>query len=127
MVSPQTAFTLFNNSTDVRQMAATAEGRKALPCLLEDMLYSEYQIRAQGGLPPLHYRHEHYYFQGPLLDDTLHSILRLPTLNCSGERSWNRAKPLNRFDSCCMHCRKSRVVPLPSRNSENLRASAMQL
>ena len=87
MISPQKRFTIFNNSTAFAQLARDDTDKRSLPCLLEDMLYSDYEMHAKGRAPPKYYHREHYYFQGQLLGKSYLRTLQLPVLQCHGELS----------------------------------------
>ena len=85
VVSPTKSFTIFNNTTAFSSLAATKEGSKRLPCLLEDMLFSKYEALAQGALGPMHFDREYYYFQGSLPPKSLRYVGQSIPFKCSGE------------------------------------------
>ena len=85
VVSPELTFTIFNNSTAFSRLAVTQQGRKSLPCQFVEMTYAAYERHASGEMPLQYYSTEYYYFQGPLLEESLQRISTLPVFKCSGK------------------------------------------
>lgn len=90
IISPESTFTIFNNSTAFGSLAATQQGRESLPCQLVEMGYAAYERHAKGEMPLQYYSQEYYYFQGPLLEKSLQRIFSLSVFKCSGKLPYFR-------------------------------------